>query len=132
MSKNPVVHFEMPYENLERVSKFYETAFGWEMHNTGEVMGNYIMAHAADTDENNMVKTPGTINGGFFAKNKDELTHKPSIVISVEDISVAMKMVKEAGGEVIGNPVDIPTVGSFVSFRDSEGNTASILQPIKR
>ncbi len=132
MSKNPVVHFEMPYENLERVSKFYETAFGWKMHNTGEGMGNYVMAHTADTDENNMVKTPGTINGGFFAKNQDELTHKPSIVISVEDISVAMKMVKDAGGEVIGNPVDIPTVGSFVSFRDSEGNTASILQPIQR
>ena len=27
----PVVHFEMPYENYERVMKFYNSVFGWQM-----------------------------------------------------------------------------------------------------
>jgi predicted enzyme related to lactoylglutathione lyase len=26
---NPVVHFEMLYEDRERLSKFYSNAFGW-------------------------------------------------------------------------------------------------------
>jgi uncharacterized protein len=28
---NPVVHFEMPYDDPQRVAKFYEQAFGWGM-----------------------------------------------------------------------------------------------------
>ena len=28
---NPVVHFEMPYEDRERLMKFYTQAFGWQM-----------------------------------------------------------------------------------------------------
>lgn len=66
MKKNPVVHFEMPAKDKKRVSEFYTKAFGWDMQQLGEGMGNYIVAHTAETDENNMVKTPGTINGGFF------------------------------------------------------------------
>jgi len=34
--KNPVVHFEMPYEDRERLVKFYEEAFGWQMQKMGE------------------------------------------------------------------------------------------------
>jgi predicted enzyme related to lactoylglutathione lyase len=41
MSKNPVVHFEMPYKDAKRVSEFYKQAFGWGMNETGEDMGNY-------------------------------------------------------------------------------------------
>jgi len=30
MSKmNSVVHFEMPYDDRERIAKFYRDAFGW-------------------------------------------------------------------------------------------------------
>jgi hypothetical protein len=37
---NPVVHFEMPYENRERLVKFYEKAFGWQMQKLGQEMGD--------------------------------------------------------------------------------------------
>ena len=37
----PVVHFEMPYEQRDRIAKFYESAFGWQlqMHLTGGELG---------------------------------------------------------------------------------------------
>ena len=70
MSKNPVVHFEMPYEDADRAAQFYSQAFGWNMNNLGEQMGGYITADTADTDENRMVKTPGTINGGLYPLEK--------------------------------------------------------------
>lgn len=32
---NPVVHFEMPYDDPARMSKFYASAFGWECNKLG-------------------------------------------------------------------------------------------------
>jgi predicted enzyme related to lactoylglutathione lyase len=127
MKKNPVVHFEMPYEDQARVAAFYEKAFGWQMTKTGEEMGNYIVAGTTDTDANRMVKTPGTINGGFFKKGPTTST-MPSVVISVEDIKKAMEDVKAAGGKISAEVVEIPGIGLWVPFEDSEGNRVSLLQ----
>ena len=43
-----------------------------------------------------------------------------------------MKRVKEAGGEVLGEPVDIPGIGAYVAFTDTEGNRVSLMQPLMR
>jgi hypothetical protein len=51
------------------------------------------------------------------------------VVIAVEDIKEHMKSVEEAGGKVLGEPSDIPGVGLYVSFFDTEGNRVSMLQP---
>jgi predicted enzyme related to lactoylglutathione lyase len=125
---NPVVHFEMPYEDKDRVAKFYEEALGWKMNKLGPEMMDYVTAATAETDENRMVKTPGTINGGFFPKKPDYPEQHPSVVISVEDIDGAMKKITEAGGKVLGEPMEIPGIGRYVSFMDTEGNRASLLQ----
>jgi len=132
MSKNPVVHFEMPYEDVKRVTEFYEEAFGWGMRLIpGEDMGNYVTAQTAETDENRMVKTPGTINGGFFPKKPDFPAQNPSVVISVKDVQAAMRNVSQAGGKVLGEPVEVPGIGQYVSFIDTEGNRVSLLQPLR-
>src|SRR3989339_476880 len=128
---NTVVHFEMPYENHERLINFYSQAFGWQMQKMGEEMGNYITAATAEIDENRMVKTPGAINGGFFPKNPDLKDLYPSVVIAVDNITEAMKKIKASGGEVLGDPMEIPGIGQYVSFNDTEGNRVSILQPAK-
>lgn len=118
----------MPYEDSERVSNFYSQAFGWQLMNIGEEMGNYVLAGTTETDENQMVKTPGNINGGFYPKAPDANPH-PSVVIQVADVAAASEKVKAAGGELIGEPVEIPGVGLWVAFTDTEGNRVSILQP---
>ncbi len=137
---NPVVHFEMGYFDRERMKKFYESAFNWKMQQYGEEMGNYVVAQTAETDEQGMVKTPGTINGGFYAKTDNPDSHPPSVVISVSDIQSAMKAVTDNGGTIKGGmnpdgshtmePTMIPGVGLWISFEDTEGNRASLLQPI--
>jgi hypothetical protein len=45
---------------------------------------------------------------------------------------VAMKQVTDVGGKVIGEPLEIPGVGQYVSFFDPEGNRVSMLQAIPR
>ncbi len=126
---NPVVHFEMPYEDRARMAKFYESAFGWQTQMLGPEMGDYVLARTAESDEAGRPKNPGVINGGFFPKCKDNPAQYPSVVIAVEDIKEHVKSVEEAGGKVLGEPMDIPGVGSYVAFVDTEGNRVSMLQP---
>jgi uncharacterized protein len=132
MKTNPVVHFEMPAKNKTRVAEFYTKAFGWNMVQLGEDMGGYVMAQTAETDSNNMVKTPGAINGGFFDYRDEELYKVPHVVISVDDIEASTKAVVDAGGKIEGEPMDIPGIGKYVSIRDTENNIVGILQPNDR
>jgi hypothetical protein len=129
---NPVVHFEMPAENLKRMSDFYSTVFGWQAQMLGEEMGNYVTVSTIDTDENGQPTIPGTINGGFFPKKEDWPAQYPSIVIAVDDINDSIRNVTNANGKVLGQPVEIPGIGSYVSFIDTEGNRVSLLQPAMR
>ncbi len=127
-SSNPVVHFEMPARDRERMKKFYEGAFGWKMNQLGAEMGNYVVAHTGETDaKTGMINKPGMINGGFYERTDD--TQAPSLVIAVDDIRKHIEIVKQAGGKVEGEPMDIPGVGWHAAFIDPEGNRVSMLQP---
>jgi predicted enzyme related to lactoylglutathione lyase len=127
---NPVVHFEMPYSDKNRLVKFYSDTFGWKMKVLGKEMGDYVLARATDADENQIPKEPGRINGGFFPRTPENSNKYPSVVIAVDDVSEAIGKIKSAGGKVLGDPVDIPGTGKYVSFIDTEGNLASILHPL--
>ena len=126
---DPVVHFEMPYEDSKRMAKFYRSAFGWQTRMLGEKMGNYVLATTAETGPKGP-KRPGAINGGFYPKWPDWPAQYPSIVIAVTDIKKAIGKVVKAGGKILGEPMEIPGVGSYVSFLDPEGNRVSMLQHI--
>ena len=130
MSKmDSVVHFEMPYDDRERMAKFYRDTFGWQTRMLGEEMGNYVKATTTESDESGP-KQPGAINGGFYARKPDWPAQHPSVVIAVDDIGEAMRRVADAGGQVLGEPMEIPGVGQYVSFTDTEGNRVSMLQPV--
>jgi predicted enzyme related to lactoylglutathione lyase len=108
---------------------FYEKAFGWQTRQLGPDMGDYVLATTAPTDEQNMVLRPGTINGGFFQKTQDPVSQYPSVVIQVADLAASMRRVEEAGGRISGPVQDMPQIGRFVSFIDTEGNRLSLMQP---
>ena len=138
MKRQPVVHFEMPAKDKKRVSDFYSKVFGWQMNQLGAEMGNYLLAQTTDTDEKMMPKVPGAINGGFFDYQDKEGFNIPHLVISVDSLEVSMKKVEESGGKIIGGASgpgkidDIPGVGRYISFEDSEGNHVGMLQPVLR
>jgi predicted enzyme related to lactoylglutathione lyase len=121
----------MPYDDPSRVAAFYEAAFGWHMTALGEKMGNYVLATTCDTGDAGP-KKPGMINGGFFARKPDWPAQYPSVVIAVDDIKASMKRVAQSGGQVLGEPMEIPGIGQYVSFMDTEGSRVGMLQPIPR
>jgi predicted enzyme related to lactoylglutathione lyase len=136
--QDPVVHFEMPAKDKKRVSKFYSKVFGWKMQQLGEEMGDYVLAHTAKTDEKGMIQQNGAINGGFFQYQDEEGFNMPHLVIAVEDLEEGMKRVEDAGGEILGGASgpgkidDIPGIGRYISFKDSEGNNVGMLEPAPR
>src|SRR5258708_23530618 len=136
MKMNSVVHFEMPAKDKKRVTDFYSKGFGWKMQRLGSEMGNYLLANTTETDNKGMIKAPGAINGGFFDYQDKEGFNIPHLVISVDNLEESIMRVKEAGGKVLGGasgPIDdIPGVGLYVSFIDSEGNHVGMLQPLER
>lgn len=109
------------------MADFYGKVFGWQTQMLGEDMGNYVVVSTTETGADGRPKMPGAINGGFFAKSRDNAV--PSVVISVDDVKEHSKKVARAGGKVLGEPVEIPGIGWYVSFIDTEGNRVSLLQP---
>ena len=127
---DPVVHFEMPVEDRKRMSTFYTKAFGWKMQTLDKNMGNYVLATTtAEVDKKGRPKKVGMINGGFYTKSDDMPAQYPSVVIAVDSIKRSMDKVTKAGGKVIGEPMEIPGFGMYVSFFDTEGNRVSIMEP---
>lgn len=132
MSKmNPVIHFEMPAEDKNRMAKFYTQVFGWKTEMLGPEMEEYVVVMTTESDrKTGRPKSPGAINGGFYQRTDDPLSQHPSVVIAVDDIKEAMKKVQKAGGNVVGEQMEIPGVGHYVSFLDTEGNRVSMLEPL--
>jgi predicted enzyme related to lactoylglutathione lyase len=125
---NSVVHFEMPALDTRRMADFYSHVFGWKTQILGEDMGNYVLATTAEIDEKGRPKETGRINGGFYPKTDTSAPH-PSVVIAVDDINEAISEIANAGGKVLGEPVEIPGYGLYASFIDTENNRVGMMQP---
>ena len=126
---NPVVHFEMPTQDKNRMADFYAKTFGWKTQMLGPEMGEYVLVTTTETDNKSRPKKPGAINGGFYQKSADKPAQYPSVVVAVDDIHEAMDKVTKAGGKVLGEPMEIPGYGLYVSFYDTEGNRVSMMEP---
>jgi predicted enzyme related to lactoylglutathione lyase len=61
---NKVVHFEIPFDDKARASKFYGEIFGWALTDMPQM--NYVMAETAESGESGLPNEPGAINGGLF------------------------------------------------------------------
>jgi predicted enzyme related to lactoylglutathione lyase len=126
---NPVVHFEFPTDDRKRISSFYKKAFGWKTKMLGKKNESYVLATTAPSDKDGRPKETARINGGFYTRKDNMPSQHPSVVIAVDDIQAAMKRVTKAGGRVLGEPVEIPGYGLYVSFLDTENNRVSIMEP---
>jgi predicted enzyme related to lactoylglutathione lyase len=124
---NPVIHFEMPAEDRKRMIGFYASVFGWQTQQLGPEMGDFVLVTTTES-ENNVPKKPGTINGGFYQKTGD-ISQTTTVTIQVDNIKEYMRKIEAAGGKLSGEPMEIPDVGWFASFLDTEGNRVNLLQP---
>src|SRR5215475_5528973 len=123
---NRVVHFEIEATDRERATNFYARAFGWQLQQLGEDMGQYGVVMTGDPAE------PGGINGGIYGTppGAAKEINAFSCVIGVDNLDQAIADVKSAGGEVLGDKMPIPSIGTFARCKDTEGNFFTMLQPL--
>jgi predicted enzyme related to lactoylglutathione lyase len=123
---NRIVHFEIEAADRERAKNFYAQAFGWQMQQMGEDMGQYVVVITGDPTE------PGGINGGIYVSpaGATKELNAYSCVVGVDNIDQSMEKVKAAGGQLLGDKMDIPSIGTFVRCKDTEGNIFTMLQPL--
>jgi uncharacterized protein len=127
---NKVVHFEVPADDIDRAEKFYKEVFGWGIQKIPMPDGNsYFMVTTVATDENQMPKESGAINGGMMERTPD--MKGSVIVISVPNIQEHLKKIEEAGGKVIMPTVKVMDMGLYARISDTEGNTVGIWQDLK-
>ena len=119
-----VVHFEIPADDLERARKFYTSVFGWKMESVPEM--EYILIGTTQVDENGMPTEAGGINGGMMKRQSP--LNSPVITIDVQNMEDAMKKVKQMGGKIIREKMQVGDMGYAAYFKDTEGNIIGLWQ----
>lgn len=119
-----VVHFEIPFDDKARATRFYSEVFGWKLTDMPQM--EYVMAVSTELDDKQMPKEPGAINGGLFKRPK-EAPH-PTLYIAVSSIEQALKKITGAGGKVVTPKTPIPNMGAYARISDSEGNVIGLFE----
>jgi uncharacterized protein len=117
-----VVHFEIPVEDLARAKEFYGSIFEWELQDMDDM--DYTIVRTTPVDDRQMPTEPGAINGGMMKRSAE--TPTPVLTIGVGSVDDALKKVEAGGGSIVTPKQDIPGMGSFAYFKDTEGNVIGL------
>jgi len=116
------VHFEIPADDVARAREFYGSIFEWELQDMQGM--DYTIVKTVPVDDQQMPTEPGAINGGLMQRTSD--TPAPVITIDVESIDDALKKIDAAGGSVVKPRAEIPGMGAYAYFKDTEGNVLGL------
>ena len=123
-----IVHFEIPADNVEELSKFYSKLFDWKIiHSPVEGMDYWVIQNVP-TDDKGMLQRPG-VNGGMFPKQPEQKGLNPVNYIIVENMDQYIEKVTKLGGKILMPKQQVPTVGYIALATDPEGNQFGLLQP---
>lgn len=121
----PVVHFEIPADDLDRAKTFYSSVFDWQIVSTPMPEGEYTGVVTSPVDpETQTPATPGAINGALVPRQAE--MPAPVLTIDVQAIDDALAQVEAGGGATIVPRTEIPGMGAFAYFRDPEDNVVGL------
>jgi hypothetical protein len=110
--------FEIPAQDLERATKFYETVLGASL--VREEMGPMRMA-VFPHDK------PQPTGALVHAEGYEPAAKGTVIYLNLDDIRPALERVPKAGGKVVLPLTALPDeMGVFAQLRDTEGNRVGL------
>lgn len=115
----PVVHWELWSKNPEKISEFYRSAFGWEIQHIPAM--NYHMVQTGGE---------GGINGGIMTPQEGPWPGNMAFYIQVDDLDTFAKKVKDAGGKIVVEKMEVPGVGQFSLFEDTDGRVLGMWKKV--
>jgi uncharacterized protein len=129
---DPIVHFEIPVDNLDKARSFYGDIFGWKLTDWPMPDGSsYIGVHTTPIDETTRQPLkPGAINGGIMQRT-DKAT-MPILAVHVESIDDKVALVEKAGGSVVMPKMDMMGMGFYAYVKDLSGNVIGLWEDAKK
>ena len=113
------VHVDFAADDPQRAADFYAEVFGWQVNKLEGPEPYWLLAPAPGE--------AGAIGAGIGKRSESWQTVTPTIdVPSADDYA---KKIEAAGGTIVVPRIDMPGVGALVTFKDTEGNILSILEP---
>lgn len=113
-------HFAINADDVERARAFYEKTFDWTFTPWGPP--EYYQIHGSGG--------PGHI--GALQKRRELINGQKTIAfettIGVDDLDLAMSVVKANGGRILFAPFRIEGVGDLTYLEDPEGNVCGMAQ----
>jgi uncharacterized protein len=128
MDMRKIVHFEIPADDEARARDFYRGIFGWQLQEMEQM--DYTIVMTTPVDEQTQLPTePGAINGGLMKRSSD--TPSPVLTVDVESIDESLKQIEAGGGTTVKPRTELPGMGAFAYFKDTEGNVMGLWETVQ-
>jgi predicted enzyme related to lactoylglutathione lyase len=116
MANNRIVHFEIPANQPEALTRFYSQLFGWKFQKAPMPGPEYWLA---DTGSNG----PG-INGAIMQRMNP---HQPWMnYVDVTSIDATIENAAKLGGMVALPKTPVPGLGAYAAIIDPQGNICGL------
>jgi predicted enzyme related to lactoylglutathione lyase len=117
MSHHPIVHIEISANDHAKAGEFYASVFGWKLKAFPEMTYTTF-------------ETGEGVGGGFNPVREDNPPGTIMVYINTDNLEETLGKIKAAGGKVILESMEIPTVGTMAIFSDPTGNTLALQKPL--
>lgn len=116
MSNHRIVHFEIPANNPETLTKFYSQMFGWTFQRAAFPGPEYWLVEMND-------HSPG-ISGGIMQRQHPQ---QPWLnYVDVPAIDAAIEKAIKLGAKIALPKTEVPGVGAFAAIIDPQGNICGL------
>lgn len=122
MASNRIVHFEIPANKPEALTKFYSGLFGWKFNKAPIPGPEYWLC---DTGSEN----PG-INGAVMQRQDPQQPW--TNYVDVADIDATLAQATKLGAQVALPKFEVPGVGWCAAIMDPEGHICGLWQQMNK
>ena len=112
---NPIVHWELMVNDVDKAKAFYASVFDWEWDET--TFPGYTG-----------IKTGSDPGGGMMARPEMAPACALNTYFGVEDVEATLAKAVEAGATIIAPKTAIPGIGHWAMFADPDGIPVALFQ----
>ncbi len=129
MKKNPVVHFEIPFDDEDRAKTFYSAAFGWHISDWPIEDGStYTGVMTGEVGEDGKHTEKAVIGGGMVPRAQ---LQSPVLMLNTENVDEVTDRAVTLGGEKLSEHTYVG-IGRVVYIKDTEGNVVGLWEENKK
>ena len=114
MQMRNVVHFDIPTKDFGQTQSFYKDLCGWTFMRDDEL--DYTMFNG------------GNVGGGLMAVDEETKPGDVLIYLHSDDIEADVQRVRDLGGTVVAEKVEVPGNGALAIWLDPAGNRMAFWQ----